>query len=145
MNSPGYQVLERATFSPNDKSNLSALAICHFAYAGLLGLTGLIPIGGVLFGIGILSSTLRIKADGLLMGGAFVIILGAVAALLWLKAALVFLSGLGLRRGKHRTLSQVVACLCCLNMPLGALLGVFTLVVLARPSVRSGYELNARP
>jgi hypothetical protein len=147
VNFPGYQPLERANFSLSDQSSLNSLAVCHFAYAVLLALGGLIPLGGVLFGIGLVSSLTAAHArgaGGFIMGGAFLIVLGALAALLWVKAALVFFSGLGLRRGKHRMLSQVVACLCCLNMPLGTLLGVFTLMVLARPSVRAGYELNTR-
>jgi hypothetical protein len=45
-----------------------------------------------------------------------------------------------LRKRRHRTLSFVMACLTCINIPLGTALGVFTLVVLSRPSVKALYD-----
>ena len=35
--------------------------------------------------------------------------------------------------------SLVIAALCCLNMPLGTVLGVFTFIVLTRDSVKAQY------
>jgi hypothetical protein len=50
------------------------------------------------------------------------------------------LSGLFLRRRRHRTFSLVGGGLNCLQIPFGAvsdrLWGVFTIIVLSRPSVR---------
>jgi uncharacterized membrane protein HdeD (DUF308 family) len=45
-----------------------------------------------------------------------------------------------LKARKGRTFSLAVACLNLLHMPLGTLLGVFTLIVLLRDSVREAYE-----
>jgi hypothetical protein len=66
-----------------------------------------------------------------------------IAAALWMIASLVLnlLSGLYLRAGKHRTFSIVVAALNCIHMPLGTVLGVFTLIVLLRDSMRERYLL----
>jgi hypothetical protein len=50
------------------------------------------------------------------------------------------LTGWFLRRKTHRVFSFVVAGLDCLQIPWGTILGVFTIVVLARPSVRRLYE-----
>ena len=50
------------------------------------------------------------------------------------------LSGLFLRARRHRIFSMVVASLNCLHIPIGTALGIFTLVVLARESVRRMYE-----
>ena len=50
------------------------------------------------------------------------------------------LSGLFIRARKHRTFSIVVAAINCLHIPVGTVLGVFTLVVLIRESVRELYE-----
>ena len=50
------------------------------------------------------------------------------------------LSAIFLRQRKHRMFSIVIACLNCLQIPLGTTLGVFTLVVLMRESVRESYE-----
>ncbi|GAA5122052.1 hypothetical protein JIN84_01525 [Luteolibacter yonseiensis] len=56
------------------------------------------------------------------------------------------LSGLFLQRKKYRTFSLVVAGTNCLHFPFGTVLGIFTLLVLLRESVRQSYEReNAVP
>ena len=50
-----------------------------------------------------------------------------------------YLSGVYLRKKKHRTFSMIVAGVNCMNMPLGTALGVFTLIVLLRDSVSRAY------
>jgi hypothetical protein len=61
---------------------------------------------------------------------------------LWLLASAVLniLSGVFLRARKHRTFSIVVAAIDCLHIPMGTTLGIFTIVVLSRDSVRELYE-----
>jgi len=49
------------------------------------------------------------------------------------------LSGLYLRKKKHRLFSMIVAGLNCIHMPLGTALGVFTFIVLLRDTVRQAY------
>ena len=48
-------------------------------------------------------------------------------------------SGLFIRARKHRMFSLVVAGINCLHMPIGTILGVFTMIVLLRDSVRELY------
>jgi len=50
------------------------------------------------------------------------------------------ISGLCLRAKKHRTFSLIVAAINCLHIPLGTVLGVFTIIVLIRDSVRELYD-----
>jgi hypothetical protein len=59
----------------------------------------------------------------------------------WFVVACVgnLLSGLFLRTRRHRTFSMIIAGINCLHIPLGTLLGVFTLAVLGRESVRKLY------
>ena len=63
---------------------------------------------------------------------------------LWFVASgvLNLISGLFLRAREHRTFSLVVAGINCIHMPLGTVLGIFTIVVLMRPSVREMYEAS---
>jgi hypothetical protein len=49
-----------------------------------------------------------------------------------------------LRERKNRTFSFVVACVNCIHVPLGTVLGVFTIVVLSRESVKRLYEGTAQ-
>ena len=55
------------------------------------------------------------------------------------------ISGLCLRARKCRTFSLVVAGINCLHIPLGTVLGVFTIVVLMRDSVREVYPASSAP
>ena len=50
------------------------------------------------------------------------------------------LSGVFLRQRKHRMYSLVVAGLDCVQIPFGTALGVFTIMILLRDSVRQSYE-----
>ena len=61
---------------------------------------------------------------------------------LWLVVSLGLnvISGFCLRARKGRTFSLVVAAVNCLHIPVGTTLGVFTMVVLLRDSVRELYE-----
>lgn len=66
----------------------------------------------------------------------FYLFLGGVIAV---AGVLNFLSARFLRQRKHRTFSLVTAALNCLHIPFGTVLGVFTFIVLSRPSVRGKY------
>jgi hypothetical protein len=61
---------------------------------------------------------------------------------IWFLASGVLnvISGFCLRARKHRTFSLVVAGINCAHIPLGTVLGVFTIVVLIRDSVRELYK-----
>jgi hypothetical protein len=65
---------------------------------------------------------------------------------IWFLASgvLNLLSGLYLRARTHRTFSTVLAGINCVHIPLGTILGVFTLIVLLRDSVRELYEFSER-
>ena len=52
-------------------------------------------------------------------------------------AALSFLTGRFLSKRQHRTFCVVISALNCMSLPFGTALGVFTLVVLQRPSVKA--------
>ena len=65
-----------------------------------------------------------------------------VVMAVWFLASgiLNVLSGFWIRSGKNRVGSMIVAGLNCLHFPFGTVLGVFTIVVLARDSVVRAYE-----
>ena len=52
------------------------------------------------------------------------------------------ISGLCIRVRKHRKFSMIVAGINCIHLPLGTVLGVFTIIVLIRDSVRELYDAN---
>jgi hypothetical protein len=63
--------------------------------------------------------------------GFFIIFLG------WTVAVLVLIAGRCIARRRHYTFCFVVACLECLSVPFGTVLGVFTILVLNRQSVKA--------
>ena len=65
-----------------------------------------------------------------------------LAGAVWFVASAILnvISGVCLRARKGRTFSLVVAGINCLHIPLGTVLGVFTIVVLVRDSVREQYS-----
>jgi hypothetical protein len=132
-----------------DEAHLNTLAICHYVYAGLLAVGGL--FGLLYVGIGIFMATsMPASAHSAgdpppaAIGGIMAAIGGFIVLFAWACAGLVIYSGVSLKRRQRRTLSFVVACLCCMNIPLGTALGVFTLVVLSRASVKTIYDRAAQ-
>jgi hypothetical protein len=63
-----------------------------------------------------------------------------MGAILVAAGAFNLLSGLFLWQRKHRTFSIVVGALNCLQIPFGTILGIFTIIVLSRNSVRERYD-----
>lgn len=65
----------------------------------------------------------------------------------WMMASGVLnvLSGFFLRQRTHRMFSLIVGGLNCLHIPLGTILGIFTILILSRDSVRQAYEAAAGP
>jgi hypothetical protein len=66
----------------------------------------------------------------------FYLFMGAIFAA---AGVLNLLSGFFLRQRRHRTFSMVVAGLNCVQIPFGTVLGIFTIMVLSRNSVREHY------
>jgi hypothetical protein len=66
--------------------------------------------------------------------GSFFILLG------WIFAALTLIAGRCMARMRHWTFCFVRACVECLSVPFGTVLGVFTILVLNRGSVRALFD-----
>jgi hypothetical protein len=123
-----------------DLEHLRLLRIFHFVYAGVTALFSCIPLIHVALGLVILFSpeifgsprSQPPRAFGLF----FVFIGGMIILLGWSFAALVAWAGVNLGRFRRHTFCLVIACLCCLSIPFGTILGVFTIIVLNRPTVK---------
>jgi hypothetical protein len=144
---PGYGYSPQPGTAHEDEQNLNVLSICHFIYAGLFGLVSLV-FGAVLIFAMIATAGAASSGKGGAEAAAIIgvtdVILGMVLVFFLAKTALLAYSGVCIRKRRHRTLSLVMACLACLNVPLGTALGVFTLVVLSRPSVKGLYDYTER-
>ena len=143
MDQTPYQPYVPAT---PDADHLRLLSIFHFVFAGLalLGL-GFLLLHYALFSL-IMNNPKMWEAQ---KGGGpdmraffavfkwFYLVFGAFMAG---GGVCNLLSGLWLRARRNRTFSLVVAGVNCLQIPFGTALGVMTIIVLVRPSVRELYR-----
>lgn len=128
-----------------DAEHLKLLAIFHFVVAGL----AVVGLGFLLLHYTLMSSVfsspdawkgpaqqmpprefLAVFKWFYLLGGVF----------FFLAAVGNALSGFFIQERKCRVFSLVIAGLNCLQMPFGTILGVFTIIVLGRDSVRELYD-----
>jgi hypothetical protein len=125
------------TLVDRDSEHLKLLSIFHYVLAGLTALGGLVPVIHVTLGFLMLTGVIDGRDDEIRPVGALIMMLGlGLMALLWTFAALLFFAGRSLGRRRNYTFCMIVAGIMCLNLPLGTVLGVFTILVLMRPSVQ---------
>lgn len=73
--------------------------------------------------------------------GIFFIVMGGIILLGgWTLAICTLIAGRALAKQRRRTFAIVIAAINCMMVPLGTVLGVFTLVVLLRESVRVRFD-----
>jgi uncharacterized membrane protein len=127
-----------------DDEQLKLLRVFHFILAGITGLMALIPLIHVGLGLFLAFTPMEdSKGNGppmpgvmLFMGGMMALI-GLVLVCLGMALAwATYQSGQYIGQRRRRMFSIVVAALQCAAFPLGTALGVFTLVVLNRDSIR---------
>lgn len=128
-----------------DANHLDILSIFHFVGAGLavLGILFLLAHYAMMHAVFANPKMWQDQKQGLPPEQIFAIFkLFYLVFGLWFitSGVLNLISGLCLRARKHRTFSLVVGGINCLHVPLGTVLGVFTIIVLVRDSVRELYE-----
>jgi hypothetical protein len=74
------------------------------------------------------------------LGWLFVVLGGFLSLLGWTLAALVLIAGRCVGRRRCYTFCFALACLECLSMPFGTVLGVFTILAINRASVKELFK-----
>ena len=128
-----------------DADHVKLLAIFHFIGAGLalIGLVFLLGHCALMHAIFTNPKFLESQKQGPSPAEIFAIFkwVYAVGAVWFVASGILnLISGFCLLARKGRTFSMVVAVINCLHIPLETVLGVFTLIVLIRDSVRELYE-----
>jgi hypothetical protein len=124
-----------------DEEHLRLLSIFHYIVAALGGLFSLFPLIYTAMGIFfvVMSHRGAVKPNEAPpeFVGWFFIVFGSVFFLVGLALSIcILITGRSITRRKHYWFSFVVACVECIFMPFGTVLGVFTIIVLARESVK---------
>lgn len=124
----------------DDLNHLKILAICFYVKAGLTALTALIFSIYVILGAVFMVADIPQKAGEpppQLLGGIFAGFGLVLMGIFFILAFLAFYAGRSLSKHKNYTFCLVIAGLVCLSMPLGTILGIFTIMVLMRDSVKA--------
>jgi len=125
-----------------DAEHLRLLAIFHYVVAGLATLFSFFPLLYTTIGtIFIFAARHGTPKPGEelppeFLGWIFVVV-GALLFLLGIAMAIcIFIAGRCLSRRRCYSFALVMACIECLFIPFGTILGVFTIIALSRESVK---------
>jgi len=131
-----------------DKEHLQLLAVFHYVIAGLATLFCLFPLlysilGGFLLYAANHPGPSNQEPPPAVLGWVF-IVLGTLFFLAGVAMAIcILIAGRSLALCKRYSFALVMACIECLFIPFGTILGVFTIVVLSRESVRALFSTAA--
>jgi hypothetical protein len=123
-----------------DADHLRALSICFYVFAVLSGLVGCFPIIHLVVGSAMLVGGLAGQKDvapAAVVGGIFVGVAVVFITVAWTIAGLYAFAGRSLAQRRRYVFCLIMAGLMAVTcVPLGTVLGVFTFIVLQRPTVK---------
>ena len=127
------------TSKAQDLEHLRLLSIFHYVVAALAALFACIPIFHLVFGIAMVAGWGEMPQDDPMakaVGAVFIVVAGLFILCGWAFAVCLVVAGRALARRRRYMFCLVMAGISCIFMPFGTVLGVFTIVVLTRESVR---------
>lgn len=125
-----------------DQQHLDLLGVFHYVVAGLGALFSLFPVIHLVIGLAMVTGhmsgmpTKPGEPDPALFGWFFVAIAGVLIICGLAFSALLAYAGRCLRQRCRYTFCLVMAAISCAFMPFGTVLGIFTLIVLTKPSAK---------
>jgi hypothetical protein len=126
-----------------DSEHLSLLAIFHYVVAGMTALFACIPFIHFFVGLALATGALPdTDPEAQPIGLAIMVFAGLFIFAGWTLAILIAFAGRSLQTRSRYTFCLVMAGVECIFMPFGTVLGVFTIIVLMRDTVK---ELFGRP
>lgn len=135
-----------------DRDHLKVLSIFHFILGGLSALAALFPVIHLALGIGLVGGFFPGEAQPqtadspeLFVGWIFVLLASFLILAFLGFAALAIRAGASLANARGYDFCIAIACIECLILPFGTLLGVVTLVILLRPSVKQLFGVASPP
>jgi hypothetical protein len=124
-----------------DIEHLKILSILHYVWGGLTACFSCLGMFYAAFGVvAVFASAQHQGGPPAVVGGALVFMGILVVLLAGTVGGLTIWAGRCLAQRKRYTFCFVMACLSCLSVPLGTALGVFTIIVLQRPTVKVMFE-----
>ena len=126
-----------------DEQHLNLLSIFHYVFGGLTALFSCMFLVHIGIGIAMLAGAFDgTDAPPKFFAWFFILFPAGLMLCGWTLATLAIVAGRKLKRRASHTFCLVVAGLECLLMPFGTVLGVFTIIVLMRGSVKVLFSAN---
>jgi hypothetical protein len=135
-----------------DEQHLRLLSIFHYVLGGVMALFACFPMFHLVFGIMLLVSPHVLDGPrpeqqmppqmATFMGLMFTVVPVLIIVTGWTFAVCLLLAGKFLAQHIHYTFCFVIAAISCIFVPMGTVLGVFTIIVLVRPSVKRLFGLE---
>ena len=124
----------------DDEQYLKLLSVFHYVVGGLAACFACIPIIHLSIGIAMLVGAID-DAPGFV--GVFLVLIAMFAILVgWTLAVCIIVAGRCLAKRRRYMFCLVIAAISCIFMPFGTVLGVFTIIVLMRPSVKELFAVD---
>ena len=124
-----------------DEQYLKLLSVFHYIVAGLTALFSCFLFIHIAIGVAMLCGAFEGKdAPPKFLGLFFIVIPSLFIMAAWVLAGLMIVTGVKLKHRSSYTFCIVIAAIECILMPFGTVLGVFTMVVLMRESVKQLFE-----
>jgi hypothetical protein len=131
------------------REQLRLLSVFHYVLAGLSGVFSLLPLLYVALGVAVVAGKLPPDGKGPPMPNAFGWIFvgfGTVMTLVGITySVLLVIAGRCLARARAWTFCMVMAAVSCAFFPFGTVLGVFTIIALAKSETKALFEPAGSP
>ena len=120
-----------------DREHLKLLSIFHYVVGAMTALFACFPLIHLAIGIAMLCGAFDGKDAPPRILGLFFVIFPVIFILCgWVLAVCMIIAGRKLARYQARTYCLVLAAIECIFVPFGTVLGVFTIIVLMKDSVK---------
>lgn len=133
----------------DDSQQVDLLSVFHYILGGVTALFSCLFIIHIVMGMAIVSGKFPVDNRGGVFPPVFgwlFVVMGSIAVILGCSLAIgMFIAGRELKRRKQRVFCMVVAGVECALMPLGTVLGVFTLITLNKDSVKALFDPRIPP
>ena len=132
----------------NDRQHLKILSIFHYIFGGIITFLSLLFLRFFIMVITMTTSpeSLPMEPPGelLIRELDYLFVARGVASVLLLESLAIstIFSGWFLKKHRRYWFSFITACILCLFTPFGTILGVFTIIVLSRESVKELYGVS---
>lgn len=129
-----------------DAEHLKLLSTFHYVVAGIFAVFSLLPVIHLIVGIAVVTGEIDSNGNSFppAFGWMFIITALFMISIGMVTAVCVAVAGRRLARRTNYIFCLVVAVIECMFMPFGTALGVFTIVILMRPTVKEMFGVGER-